>query len=233
VIGPFGWTDNSDNEDGFRIYLQVPDLPPRLAGEFGANTSAASVGYTFEEHCLAHFWVVAFNDAGESAPSNLVRLPPPPSLCPGTAQLTYTNDGTAPADGLLIKDFLAYPLTVVRVLSHAPGCGAAEIVRDARDITVSWRTACVDPGESVTLEYEFLGPVAYGTSSWHYPTSPASPTVSPVPTIPAVPTTTPAALPNAGGAPADQAAPLLWAGLALLAGGVVLLSARGGTRNRG
>jgi len=184
------------------------------------------VGYTFEEHCAAHFWVVAFNEAGESAPSNTVRLPPPPSQCPGTVQLTYRNDGHAPADALLVDGFFASNLKVVRVIEHAAGCGQADITRDGSDITVSWRTACVDPGESVTLEYEFLGPVAYGTSSWRYPPLAATPTPTPAQT--ASPSATPAAFPSAGGPPAPPSTLPLWFGLALLLAGVVLLSARGG-----
>ena len=230
VIGPFGWTDNSDNEDGFRVYIQRPDADPRLSKEFAPNTTSGLFPYTFEEHCFSFIWIVAFNDAGESAPSNTVTLPPPPGGCPATLHETYTNDTGKPAVRLLIEQVGS--LREVRLITNAPGCEAPQITHTSFDAHISWgEHACVDPGESVVLEFDVTSPISIGLPTWVHPSAADTPTPTPTPTPTATPapTATPGALPSAGGAPGAGSAPLLWLGLVIAAAGVLFLSALGGS----
>ncbi len=228
VIGPFGWTDNSDNEDGFRVYVQMPDADPRLSTEFPANTTSGGVPQTFEELCFSFIWIVAFNDAGESAPSNTVTLPPPPGGCPATLHETYTNDTGGPAVRLLIEQ-IGF-LREVRLITNAPGCETPQITHTSVDADISWgQDACVDPGEQVVLEFDVTSPISLGTPSWVHPPAADTPSPTLAPTATPAPTPTPGALPSAGSAPGAGAAPLLWLGLAIAAAGVLFLSALGGT----
>lgn len=228
-LGPYSWMDNSDNEDGFRIYVTAGESEPRLAGEFPANTASGSAPTTFEESCkLAALWVVAFNDAGESAPSDTVTLAPPPSGCHETFQQTYTNDTDAAAYRFTIVNF--FGLREVRLITNAPGCPAPDVTRDGRDVDVAWgQNPCVDPGESIVLEFDVVGPIAYGTSAWLHPPAADTPTPTLAPTPTPTPMATPGTLPSAGGAPGADSAPLFWLGLAIAAAGVLFLSALGGT----
>jgi hypothetical protein len=65
------WADNSDNEDGFRVYRSVdggafaalPDLP--------ANTTTFTDTGSSGGHHYSYY-VVAFNADGESSPSNTI-----------------------------------------------------------------------------------------------------------------------------------------------------------------
>jgi len=59
------WKDNSDSEDGFRVYRLVGNKISKIA-ELGPNTT------NFVDHAAppkACYFVVAFNSAGESAPT--------------------------------------------------------------------------------------------------------------------------------------------------------------------
>lgn len=229
VIGPFGWTDNSDNEDGFRVYIQQPDMEPRLAAEFPADTISGTVSYTFEENCNSMIWVVAYNTAGESAPSNTEQLSPPPSNCPATVQETYTNDGDQTASGLSISQLHA--LQGIRLITNAPGCDPPAIDGNASPVTVTWGSACVDPGESVVLELDLLSPIFTGIPEWTHPEAATTPTPTPSPTPAATPTMTPAGFPNSGNRTGGGSLPLAWVGLAIAGVGVLLL-VRGGIAHR-
>ncbi len=107
------WDDNSDNEDGFRLRKHVgPGGAPQIIETLPANTTTTSVpqapdDFSFEEACRGvQFTVVAFNSAGESAPSNFFGpfplvdcfLGPPPT---STAQLppSGTGGGDGPSGG--------------------------------------------------------------------------------------------------------------------------------------
>jgi hypothetical protein len=229
VTGPFSWHDNSNNENGFRVYIQRPDMEPRLAAEFPANTTSGSVSYTFLENCSSTIWVVAFNTAGESEPSNTVQLSPPPGNCPATEQQTYVNDTGQPANALSITQIHA--IQDVRLLANAPGCETPEITY--YPFVVSWgEDACVDPNESITLEFDLLSPISLGISEWLHPAAASTtPTSAPTASASPAPTATPAALPNSGSPDSHDSSPLLWIGLAIAASGVLLL-VRGGIAHR-
>jgi hypothetical protein len=59
------WKDNSDSEDGFRVYRQVGNKISKIA-ELGANTTNFVDQAAPPKACYV---VVAFNSAGESAPT--------------------------------------------------------------------------------------------------------------------------------------------------------------------
>jgi hypothetical protein len=65
------WDDNSDDEDGFRIYKTVGGGAPEVGATLPADTTSAPVpALTVDEPCAGvTFTVVAFNAAGESAPT--------------------------------------------------------------------------------------------------------------------------------------------------------------------
>lgn len=93
----FAWDDNSDNEDGFRLRKTVGFrlVPPQAAGptvfaEVPANTTEAPFpSLTDEEFCAGvDFSIVAFNEAGESAPAEDGRILQ--TDCFGFAPLTPT-----------------------------------------------------------------------------------------------------------------------------------------------
>src|SRR5574342_1095589 len=65
------WQDNSDNEDGFRIYRITGDARVRIA-EVGKNVTTY-VDYNASPK--ACYVVTAFNSAGESLPTNKACLP--------------------------------------------------------------------------------------------------------------------------------------------------------------
>lgn len=79
------WTDNSDNEDGFRCYQVSGPLPPRtkvcdvITGNVGCPVSA--------DLTLAACYVcTAYNVVGESADSNTACAGKP--AAPGTVHIT-------------------------------------------------------------------------------------------------------------------------------------------------
>ena len=67
----FIWKDNSDNEQGFRIYhgarFAIPPRPSYLIQTVAANTTQVDV--TYERTGDLCFEVYAYNEAGESAPA--------------------------------------------------------------------------------------------------------------------------------------------------------------------
>ena len=66
------WVDNSDNEDGFRLYRQMPEGAFVILSTVGADV--ATVGDPAAEPG-ACYKVAAFDVSGESGPSNTVCLP--------------------------------------------------------------------------------------------------------------------------------------------------------------
>ncbi len=71
TIARLSWTDNSVNEDGFRIY-RITDGDHVKIAEIGANTTAYTDQNAVPRAC---YLVTAFNTAGDSSPSNLACLP--------------------------------------------------------------------------------------------------------------------------------------------------------------
>ena len=66
------WDDNSDNEDGFRIYRSVGGALPEVVATLPADTTSVRLDtlppvVRVDECDLLTRWVVAFNEAGESA----------------------------------------------------------------------------------------------------------------------------------------------------------------------
>ncbi len=162
----FYWHDNSDNETGFRLVARVGEGSMELRAVLPANsTSAPTPPFTFQDFCdqiVAQ--VVAFNDAGESEPSNEAYLPPPPSGCPGPFQFVFTNYGGGPA---VEADFPEWHgVQGFRLVANAPGCPEPQwIGHDPR-----WPTPCVDPGESITIEFDGVSPIFVGSPVWLIPT---------------------------------------------------------------
>ena len=67
------WDDNSDDEDGFRIYMSVGDAPPEVVATLPADTTSVPLDtlppvVRIDECDSAVYGVVAFNEAGESMP---------------------------------------------------------------------------------------------------------------------------------------------------------------------
>jgi len=99
------WTDNSSNEDGFRIYGSIDGGAVwDLAGTVGANNKYGET-YAVAEQPVC-YRVVAFNAGGEAAPSNTACTTPPAEptnltatrVDTETVELTW-NDNSAVEDG--------------------------------------------------------------------------------------------------------------------------------------
>jgi hypothetical protein len=90
------WTDNSNNEDGFRIWREVPGATFEAIAEVAAGVTTWKDGAVIPLSC---YRVTAFNLAGESAPSNTVCLPDAPvgpSNLTVTIELRITPQGSTP-----------------------------------------------------------------------------------------------------------------------------------------
>lgn len=73
----FSWKDNSDNEDGFRIYLSMHDFENyAMHRQFAKNTTSFEDGSLYIPDMTFYIKVVAFNQEGESIPSNeeMIRI---------------------------------------------------------------------------------------------------------------------------------------------------------------
>jgi hypothetical protein len=66
------WQDNSNNEDGFRLEQAEPGQPWAVAATTPADQASAQV--TIDETKLYCWRVTAFNEAGQSLPSNQLCL---------------------------------------------------------------------------------------------------------------------------------------------------------------
>ena len=62
------WTDNSSDEDGFRIYYGTDGVTFPFTRTTGPNVTSVRLGHLIDGQ-LYYFYVVAFNAGGESAPS--------------------------------------------------------------------------------------------------------------------------------------------------------------------
>src|SRR5690242_21714902 len=81
------WQDNSGNEQGFGIEMQSPtDADFTEVGTVGANVTEFSLSLDGNYSDVFCFRVYAFNDAGDSADTNIAckSLPDGPSLPPVT-----------------------------------------------------------------------------------------------------------------------------------------------------
>jgi hypothetical protein len=162
----FYWHDNSDDETGFRLMARVGAGPMEVRSVLPANsTSAPTPPFTFQDFCDSIVaQVVAFNDAGDSEPSNEAHLPPPPSGCPGTFQMVFTNGQGGPA---VEADFPEWHgVEAARLVVDASGCSEPQwLGNDLR-----WPTPCVDSGESITIEFDVVSPAFVGEPIWLVPT---------------------------------------------------------------
>jgi len=217
------WADRSNNEAGFRLEKQVDGGWVVMATYAANTTSGAFPGISHDEQCAAiPIHLIAFNDVGDSQPSNLLPIQGLPSGCRDTFDFTYTNDTGSPANHLLVTTYGAFDLTVTR---NAPGCAEPVLAVFAVDIT--WPNSCVDPGESVEVQFDLISPYYWGDPEWSVvPTPSPRPTVtSPTPSPTPLRTVTPAALPETGGAGGSSGtgASLLVAALTLMAAGAFTL----------
>lgn len=69
------WTDNSDNEQGFKIYRSEDSGPFTLLDTVGPNTTVYTDN-TVQEKTLYHYRVTAYNAAGESAAASVTVATP-------------------------------------------------------------------------------------------------------------------------------------------------------------
>jgi hypothetical protein len=229
-FGPPGlhWTSHSVNEDGFRLqkmttvgWLTVATYPARA-------TSGQSPVFSHDDYCdNVRIGLVAFNAAGESAPSNAIQLPPLPSGCRSAATPTYTNDSGRVADTLTI-DRVVGPQGI-RVTANAPGCAEPVITvhppPNYDSVVLTWPDPCVDSGESVSLEIDLVSPDSLGHATRSLEGATPSPTPGPTIAPSPSPTVTPAALPRAGGAPGSDpdSGAILVVGVILILGGSLAL----------
>jgi hypothetical protein len=201
-------------------------------------TSGQSPVFSHDDYCdNVQIVLVAFDSAGESTPSNAIQLPPLPSGCRSTATPTYINDSGQVADTLTIDR--VFGSQVIRVTANAPGCAEPVITvhppPNYDTVVLTWPDACVDLGESVSLEIDLVSPDSLGHATWSLQGATPSPTPGPTiapsprlgPTIAPSPssTVTPAALPQAGGTPASSpdSGAILAAGVILILGGSLAL----------
>ncbi len=115
----------------------------------------------------------------------------------------------------------------MRLGANAPGCDEPTIALatppEYNQATVTWPSACVDPGERVELEFDVVGPVAIGVGVWSARPPSQTPAASPTPPT-ATPTVSPAALPRTGGPQAGGSnSSALVAGLMLAVAGMALV----------
>lgn len=158
------WDDNSNNEDGFRLKQLVGGEWVEVATYPANSTGGPTPGFSFEEWCHGITLVlVAYNESGESAPSNEFHLPPPPSGCRDTLRETYVNDAGGRAVELQLR--YEHGLEAARLVANAPGCPDPVVSLSG----VRWPVPCVDPGESVTLELDVIGPIVRGEPVWVTP----------------------------------------------------------------
>jgi hypothetical protein len=174
------WTDNSADEDGFRLMRSCcPDQDLGVAAVFPANTTTSPVVVESDSQYCARpqFYVVAFNAAGESAPSNKLRVEPPPSGCPIVFERTFTNDTAIVADTVYIGG--AVGLLMMQVIRNAPGC-PEPIDPGVSGLFIHWPVPCIDPGESIDVRIYGQTGFEIGPVVWQ-----ASPTPAPTPrTVP-------------------------------------------------
>ncbi len=123
------WDDNSDNEDGFRIYKTVGGGAPEIVATLPADTtSALRPAVNINEACDGTtFTVVAFNAAGESSPSEGADILGP--ICDRFPFPFLPDSGSGPVD---------HP-TVNRWLLAVAGVGLALVLVGAGSISVSKR----------------------------------------------------------------------------------------------
>ncbi|MBV8517951.1 MAG: PKD domain-containing protein [Acidobacteria bacterium] len=88
------WNDNANNETGESIYIAVGSGSFQKVGDVSANTTSARVnGLTSGTY---RFYVVAFNTAGTSSPSNIATVTLSTTSTPLVASFTYSpSSGTA------------------------------------------------------------------------------------------------------------------------------------------
>jgi hypothetical protein len=100
------WQDNSGNEQGFGIEMQSPtDADFTEVGTVGANVTEFSLSLDGNYGDVFCFRVYAFNDAGDSADTNIAckSLPDGPSLPPVTAASTPTGLHVTHASAAIIR----------------------------------------------------------------------------------------------------------------------------------
>ena len=117
------WVDTSDNEDGFRLYWFLDGGKPQLLATFPANTSQAP--HIVDIRCGENLYtLVAFNEAGESAPTIGPQLAP---ICEPI--ISPPDGGSGP---------VGHP-TANRWLLALAGVGLALVIVGAGSISVSIR----------------------------------------------------------------------------------------------
>ena len=90
------WTDNSDNEEGFKIYRQLPGAAFELLTTMPLNGNSVRDEASSPGVC---YRVTAYNSAGESAPSNTACVLTVPNAPVGLAikiDVSVTIGGPTP-----------------------------------------------------------------------------------------------------------------------------------------
>jgi hypothetical protein len=163
------WKDNSNNEDGFRLYHLISGSERLAVAEYPANqTGAATPEFTFEQWCDGiELILVAFNEAGESTDSDVEELPPPPSGCSDSFVIVIFNDSGISAGRMLME---VAGVDDARVVGNAPGCPSPDVSLSGSggpgQVLVSWLEGCVDPLDGLSLRLRLIGPAFIGAPRW-------------------------------------------------------------------
>jgi hypothetical protein len=110
------WTDNSNNETGFHLYLGIPEtsyVTEIGAGVLLADYTSVTVIDLYSDHPYM-FWVSAYNDAGESSWSNSVTIRTKAQVVTATRFCNYTSH---PIISLEVDGFEYFPTSPLGILS--------------------------------------------------------------------------------------------------------------------
>jgi len=104
------WTDNSDNEDGFRIYrstISNPSFPSDYTEISTVSSNTTAYDDTNAPSGVVHYSVTAFNTAGESSETtNSIETNTPPSIDESSISPTdgATNVSVDPTLSINVSD---------------------------------------------------------------------------------------------------------------------------------
>lgn len=156
------WTDNSDDEDGFRIYYGTDGVTFPNTVEVGPNVTRKRIGHLVNGQTY-YFYVVAFNGAGESDPTDVesavagtdVTAPTLVSATVGVDGVSFTEVYSeaveAGADGF-VTGFTINTDGAPVTKTYVSGAGTTTIVYSLDDTVLDVDTLTLDytqPGDGI------------------------------------------------------------------------------------